>query len=128
MTAVPASSGTLLDVTITCGPTGAGDTFNVTLDTGATLGPITLGSSGAGTATFVLPAGTTGCHVVTATDSAGTTLSSSFCVAAAATSVPASSGLPTTGADIAGYTTAGAVAVGAGGLLVLASRRRRGRS
>jgi hypothetical protein len=111
------------------------DTFTVTLHSSAvTLGTVATNSAGSGLGTFTVPTSTSGGgHTVTAADASGNTASVSMTVTAAATTAttaaPAAASHPLafTGAQIAGMVTAGAVAIGIGGLLVLGSRRRKAR-
>jgi LPXTG-motif cell wall-anchored protein len=115
--------GDSIRVTIN-GPVG--DVFTVVLHSAAvTLGTVAVDSSGVGTAAFAVPTGTSpGWHTITVTDAAGNTGSASFLVASLSGAPPASN-LPNTGFDSAAGVSAGAAALGVGGLVVLASRRRR---
>ena len=106
-------------------------TFTIVLHSDpVTLGTVTTNSAGTGSGVFTVPVGTTpGSHVVTATDNADPSVTASagltvLAVAAAAPVTP-SGVIPVTGAEVTGITVVGAAAIGAGGLLVLAARRRR---
>ncbi len=121
-------------ITVTLRGTVFNATFTIVFRSDpVTLGTVTTDAAGTGSGVFTVPAGTApGAHVVTATDIADPSITASAGVTVLAVASPASvapSGvLPVTGADVAGITAAGAVAIGAGGLLVLTARRRRRKS
>lgn len=126
-------------VTITLSGTCFTDVFTVTLhSTPVVLGTITTSAAGSGAGTFGIPSNVPpGAHSITVTDAAGNTAMSSTGAAAAITVTPASpsvpaaatpsasSSLPFTGTDAVAVAAAGAGALCVGGLLVLASRKRR---
>lgn len=137
----------IITITITPSAVGPGATITVTLSgplfdvtftivlhsDPVTLGTITTNAAGNGSGVFTVPVGTTpGAHVVTATDNADPRITASAGLTVLAVTAPVavspSGVIPVTGADVAGITIAGAVAIGAGGLLVVATRRRRRKS
>jgi hypothetical protein len=121
-------------ITVTLGGTSFNVTFTIVLHSSpATLGTITTNAAGTGSAVMTVPVGTTpGAHVVTATAVTNSSLTASTgltVLAVAAPVSPSSSGvIPVTGAEVTGITMVGAAAIGAGGLLVLAARRRHRKS
>lgn len=103
-----------------------GDTYTVVFGT-TQLGTITTDSTGTGSGTFTVPcAADPGSYVITATDPKGNQSSIGF-VVEAATSTPTSQPLAFTGTNSESLTAIGAIAVGAGCLLVLSVRRSRRR-
>jgi len=66
-----------------------------------------------------------GAHAIVATDTDGDSASTALTVTGTTVPIAADSALPFTGADIAALTGAGAVALGLGGTMILAGRRRR---
>jgi alpha-L-fucosidase len=114
------------------------DTFTVVLHSApVTLGTVTTNAGASGSGTFTVPANTSGGdHTVTAADASGNSTSTTVVVTAVATATPAAPAapaatshqpLPLTGAQITGLVSGAVVAIGAGGLLVLATRRRKAR-
>jgi LPXTG-motif cell wall-anchored protein len=118
-------------ITVTISGTALNVTFTIVLDsTPVTLGTITTNAAGNASAAFTVPASTPpGAHTVVATDNADPSVSAStgltvLAVAAPVTPTPSST-IPVTGAEVGGIIMLGAAAIGAGGFLVLAARRRR---
>ena len=139
----PGQTGTLTGNTSTCSASSGcsltlsgsgfqpGETVGLTFNsTPVSLGTTTANSSGGFTFSVTIPAGEpAGNHTIVATgESSGTTASFAITLTAATTAAPSpSGGLAFTGADISALVGVGAVVIALGGLLVLASRRRRGR-
>lgn len=137
--AYPAGVGpTLSTNTSTVGPGGSllvtGSNFvpyeGITLtlhSTPVTLATTTANGSGSFSVTVTIPSDTApGTHTILATGATGDS-ASTIIVVTGAISPPATvtSGLAFTGADIAAVSGVGAIALALGGMLVLASRRRR---
>lgn len=114
---------------LTVGGTGFVDNESITLTLHST--PVvlaTLTSSGAGTfsITVSIPSSTApGAHQIIATGASGDSATTDITVTGAIVSTATSSGLAFTGADIAAVSAVGAVALGLGGFLLLAGKRRR---
>ncbi|HEX6394251.1 MAG TPA: LPXTG cell wall anchor domain-containing protein [Acidimicrobiales bacterium] len=121
------SSSVAAGGSITVSVTGSctSDTFTAVLhSTSATLGTLTTGTNGTGSATFTVPSNlTSGTHTLTVSDPNGNSASTTVTVTGGAAS--SSAPLPITGTDSAPLVAIGAAAVGFGGLLVLGARRRR---
>lgn len=96
-----------------------------------TLGTVTANANGSFTDEVTVPSDTPpGDHTIIASDTYGDTASTEIVVTAAVTGANSTtssggSGLAFTGADIAALTSVGAVALALGGMLVLATRKRR---
>jgi hypothetical protein len=118
-------------ITVTISGTAFNVTFTIVLaSTPVTLGTVTTNAAGNGSAAFTVPVGTPpGAHTVTATENSAPSVTAStgltvLAVAAPVSAAPSST-IPVTGAEVGGIIMVGAAAIGAGGFLVLAARRRR---
>jgi hypothetical protein len=116
------------------------ESVTVTLSGSTTLGTATADPNGSFTTTVTIPAGTAPgtSYTIVATGASGDTSSTAITIDASCTPssgvafTPSSgtgtdpgSGLAFTGADIAAMSGVGAIALGLGGFLILAGRRRR---
>jgi len=115
------------DVTVTVkGPAGATYTIFLGSGPGAELGTQTANSAGVAVGTYPLPNGTAlGAHTVFTYKGGVEVFSEGITVTACPTTATTTSSLPLTGTDVALTGGLAAVAIGAGGLLVLSSRKRR---
>jgi len=127
----PHTVGPGQSVTVTITGTCDGDTFTVTIhSTPETLGTMTTDANGNVTGSFKIPTDLSpGQHTLTIGDVSGNAASVSIVVTGQPTTGPAASAppshLPLTGTDAGMLGGIGATAVGTGGLLVLATRKRR---
>jgi hypothetical protein len=108
----------------------ASDVITISInDPYVVLDPLETNSGGSFSTTVTIPADTPiGYHVLTGSAATGQSASATIYVEAAATAsapVSSSGNLPYTGTDAIRTAEVGAAAIGAGGLVVLAARRRR---
>jgi hypothetical protein len=123
-------------ISITAAAYQPNEQVTLTLDnTSTVLGTATTDANGNLSTTVKIPTGTSdGPHTVVATGTSGDSSTTAIDVegscpavltASSTSSTPPASGLAFTGADIALMVTVAAAALGVGGLLLLATRRRR---
>jgi hypothetical protein len=113
-----------------------GETVTITLQ-GAVIGTATADATGAFSTSVTIPTGTSaGTYTIVSTGSAGDSSSTQLTVGSGTCGTPTptfttvssstpTSGLAFTGADIARLVEIAGIALGVGGLLLLATRRRR---
>ena len=100
------------------------------MSTPVALGTVMMNSLGAGSTQVTIPANTPlGNHTIVGTGTTGDTARTGIFVTGApiplSTVTSSGGGLAFTGADIAAATGVGVIAIGLGGMLLLANRRRR---
>jgi hypothetical protein len=137
----PTSSGGQIQLSASLVPAGgkltisgsgfpAGDVITISLnDPYVDLDPLETNSAGSFSTTVTIPADTpVGYHTLTVSAATGQSATASIYVEAATTSaapVSSSGSLPYTGTDAVRTAEIGAAAIGVGGIVVLAARRRR---